>query len=88
MPEFTDSHPAPLELRAEPIFAPEAQETFTAGSRVYVIVGVVHTGIGEGAEGTYRGHLRERLAVIDFDTPSGEPYRASIPFDAVRNLYR
>lgn len=78
-----------IELNTEPIFAPEAQETFVEGCRVFVTTSAhAHTGIGEGAEGTYRGHLRERLAVIDFDTPSGEPYRASLPFDAIKNLYR
>jgi hypothetical protein len=69
-----------------PLFAPEAQEVFTADCRVYLVGATVD--VGAGAEGTYRGNLQGSLAVIDFDTPSGEPFRCSVPFDLVRSLYR
>lgn len=75
-----------MKLDTDPIFASEAQETFTPGSRVYLIADVPVC--KAGGEGVYAGHLRERLAVIDLDTPSGEPYRISVGFDLVRNLYR
>lgn len=73
-------------LKTDPIFAPEAQEVFVLGERVFVTE--TYIAIGKGAEGVYRGHLEERYAVVDFDTPSGEPYRLTVPFDILRNLYR
>jgi hypothetical protein len=74
------------ELCTDPIFSSEAQETFTVGSDVYLTKD--QPSLPQGAEGVYAGHLRERLAVIDFATPSGTAYRISVPFDAVKNLYR
>lgn len=73
-------------LNTDPIFAPEAQEVFVPGERVFLTRAVPDA--NEGAEATYAGHLNERLAVLDFDTPSGEPFRVSVPFDSVKNLYR
>lgn len=77
-----------MELNIEPIFAAAAQESFAPSDRVFAVAAVHHVGIGEGAEGTYLGHLNEMQAVVDWDTPSGEPYRASLPFDAIRQLYK
>lgn len=72
-------------MNTEPLFAPEAQESFSPGDRVYLIYDSGE--LGEGAEGTYQGHLGERTAVIDFDTPSGKPYRLAVHFANVRQLY-
>ena len=73
-------------LDTGPLFASEAQEMFSPGDRVYLVDG--YGPVGEGAEGMYAGHLRERLAVVDFDTPSGEPFRVAVPFNHVRQVYR
>lgn len=73
-------------MNTEPIFAPEAQETFTADCRVFAIENTQT--VKEGAEGVYRGHLDERLAVIDWDTPSGRGFREAVSFDRIKNLYR
>ena len=75
------------DLNTEPHFASEAQETFTEGSRVYLVADTVN--LREGAEGTYLGRLGNE-AIVDWDTPSKEPraYVSGAPFAAVRNLYR
>lgn len=74
----------------DPIFASEAQEVFSPEDRVYLAEKSENsaTPLAEGTEGTYRGHIRERLAVVDWDTPSGEPFRVSVPFAEIRQLYR
>ena len=72
-------------LNTEPLFSPEAQEVFTPGDRVYLISDT--TNLNEGTEGTYLGRLSHE-AIVDWDTPSGEPYRSGVPFEAVRQLYR
>ena len=73
-------------LSTDPLFAEEAQEVFTVGARVFLLDATPD--LGEGAEGTYVGHLRERVAVVDWDTNAETPYRASVSFRYVRNLYR
>lgn len=72
-------------LNTEPLFASEAQETFTPGARVFAIGDTVT--VGKGAEGVYRGTW-QGLAVIDWDTPSGEGFTEAVAFSLVRNLYR
>jgi len=74
-------------LDTNPHFSPEAQETFTKGSRVYLIARTIN--LGEGAEGTYLGKLGAE-AIVDWDTPGGEPraFVSGAPFDCVRNLHR
>lgn len=75
-------------LDLDPHFSSEAQETFTVGSRVFTVIEPTSTvPLGKGTEGVYAGRFGN-LAVIDFDTPSGEPWRLSLSFDAIRNLYR
>lgn len=70
----------------DPHFASEAQEAFTAGARVYLVADTL--AVKAGAEGAYVGRFGS-AAVVDFDTPSGEPYRVGdVPFDCLRNLYR
>lgn len=77
-----------MEMVTDPHFSSEAQETFTKGSRVYVTAEPnVARPVGKGAEGEYVGRYG-RLAVVDFDTPSGEPWRLALDFDSIRNLYR
>lgn len=74
-------------LDVEPHFASEAQETFTVGSRVFAVEPTVI--VGKGAEGVYVGRVGEYGgAVVDWDTPSGEPYRETADFGRIRNLYR
>lgn len=74
-------------LDNSPFFSSEAQEAFTEGCRVFLVADTPI--LKEGAEGTYAGHVQHaRLAVIDWDTPSGKPYRVAVPFDALKNLYR
>lgn len=73
-------------LDTTPHFASEAQEMFTAGDRIYTPDGT--TVAGEGTEGAYIGRLDDRRAVVEWDTPSGEPYRETVRFDAIRQLYR
>jgi hypothetical protein len=81
-----DSEPE-SDLDTNPYFSDEAQEVFTVNCDVYVKTAVPHTGLPEGAEGVYRGRFN-RSAVIDFKTPSGNPYRVALSFDSIRNLYR
>ena len=75
----------PVVIDTDPYFAPEAQEVFTEDCRVYAVESTIC--VGEGAEGTYRGR-RKSLAVVDWDTPSGEGFRESVHWDKIRNLYR
>lgn len=72
-------------LDTDPFFASEAQETFTAGSRIFAVADT-HV-VKRGAEGVYLGRTAHG-ALVGWDTPSGEPYRESVPFAALRNLYR
>lgn len=74
-----------MAFTADPHFSSEAQEVFTAGCRVYTVSATIN--LGEGTEGTYVGRLGHE-AIVDWDTPSGEPFRSGAPFDAIRNLYR
>lgn len=72
-------------LNTDPVFESEAQEVFAPGCRVYVVEPT--TNLGKGTEGTYVGKVYG-VACVDWDTPSGEPYRSTAPFSAIRNLYR
>jgi len=73
------------ELDTDPYFADEAQETFTVGSRVYLIEDIDVT--KKGGEGVYFGRIG-RQAAIGLDTPSGEPFKVALSFRHIRNLYR
>jgi hypothetical protein len=75
-----------MDLNTDPHFAPEAQESFVPGGRVFAVSNT--TNVREGAEGIYRGHLNKRVAVVDWDTPSGEGFREAVGFDVIKNLYR
>lgn len=72
-------------LNTDPVFESEAQEVFTPGCRVFTVDDT--TNLGKGADGTYVGKYGG-VAVVDWDTPSGEPFRSTAPFTAIRNLYR
>jgi hypothetical protein len=72
-------------LDTDPVFAPEAQEVFTEGCRVFVIADTYC--VREGSEGSYEGHWRNG-AVVRWDTPDGNGYRETVPFASIKNLYR
>lgn len=76
-----------MDLNTDPIFASEAQESFTPAQRVFAIEDTLT--VTKGAEGTYRGSVQnDRMAVIDWDTPSGEGFREAVPFAQIKSLYR
>lgn len=76
-----------MEMKTEPVFASEAQESFVPAQRVFAIEDT-HT-VTKGAEGTYRGSIQnDRLAVVDWDTPNGGSFRESVPFGKIKSLYR
>lgn len=64
----------------DPYFAPEAQEVFAPGERVFTPSRPIRH---DDAEGTYLGH-RDGVAIVDFDD-SGIQH---VSFDSLRNLYR
>jgi hypothetical protein len=72
-------------LDTEPYFDAESQEVRTEGERVYLIedTTVAH----EGSEGVYLGRSGHG-ALVGLDTPSGEPYKVTLPFASLRSLYR
>lgn len=68
-------------LDVDPYFAPEAQETFLAGSRV-VATALTHC-VRPGGEGTYLGWSLHG-ALVAWDTPDGCGYRESVSFGSIR----
>lgn len=82
------SHP---DVDTDPHFAPEAQEVFTTGERVFLKVAGTYSTYGplsNGSEGAYVGRHRTLGAVCLWDTPDGQGMVVTVPFEMVRNLYR
>jgi hypothetical protein len=72
-------------LDTEPYFSDEAQEVFTEKCRVFTPKGTLV--VRESGKGTYLGRTRHG-ALVAWDTPDGNGYRESVPFNTIKNLYR